>query len=326
MADTKEFPTIKKLFSQSWQLFKKSVLKLFVLSLITIGVTLLVFIVWGLILAVVFGVKMSGGFDAANFLQPAWLIGGLVWLLSLVISMMVIGLTSRAASLWIVNNPQGTSLKTVIKKGFSRIVPLWLTGLMTAFLFFIPSMFLLVFPVMLVSLFLVFIEQEVVLAGKKGLAAVKASVKMISQNFWDIFGRLLLIFVLNMIVSALTNYSPLMFGQDDSRYAGLIMATMPLRMVINVCLGWFGFCYLIALYKQAVEATDFNKKASMTWLWVITILGWLAIVGLGYGGYHLAQTAMKNSQNRLKQMNQDLDQLKQLEQQLEDEEVFFKTS
>ena len=105
--------------------------------------------------------------------------------------------------------------------------------------------------------------------------AIHMSASMVSQNFWGIFGRMVLLFLLSILVQ-------LIIGQiGESEVIGSL--GFILIMALSVGVSWFTTFYVYSLYKHARAAYDESKKSSITWMWVVAIIGWIFIV-LSFGG------------------------------------------
>jgi len=282
MAGKKEFPSIKKLFTQSWQKLKKSLLKLFILNLVA-GLSIAVV---SLLIVLIFGLGL-GVFNQFNInkiiSQPANLILALLGLFILIAVNIVILVVAQASSMLIVVKPKNNPVKKLIKQAFGLVWPVFATGLISL-IFFFPSFFLMIIPAVVIGVLFMFSHQEVVISGKKGLSALKGSMNIIKQNFWEVIGRILLLAGLNILVSALFNFYPALFARNSETYPMLLMSIWPIRFLLNMFVRWFSFCYTIVLYQQAKKQTDFDKEQKMIGVWLVSVLGWLLVFALAFFG------------------------------------------
>jgi hypothetical protein len=289
---TSSMPLIKDLFSQSWEAFVKSILNLFLISIISLVVSLLVLLVAGLgIGALVFASglidSVSGfNFEAFSSVQPIWWLLGGIWLVLLVLASIIIQLTVKVASiLVVVKYQEQPSLGKTIKASFGLILPLFLTNFLVSLLTF-GGFFVLVLPAILLGFLFMFQSFEVVLAGKKYLKAVKASLQITSQHFGEILVRILVYLIAYFLIIL---FIPGLISKINPE-AGV--AFQFLTVIINFLLGFFGLAYSVSLYKQAKEITDFERKVSFGWVWLVSILGWLIFGLLIFFGVRVWQSGV----------------------------------
>lgn len=284
-------PTIKELFKESWSAFTKSILNLFLLSIISL-ITCLIFIiifsgivvVWLMKLGVfkAFSSLQQGDFSILNSLiKPQTLIAGGIILLIFILLMTIISYVIKIAMVMVVAKYQEQlSLGSIIKKSFGYIVPLFLVGLLTGLLS-LGGFFVFIIPVFFFCFFFMFVSYEVILANKKWLNALRGSVQIVSQHFGEILVRMVLYLLLYI---ALVVFIPNLIRKiEPTTY--LIISIY--SIFTNVLIGFFGFAFSITLYKQVKKATDENKSTSLAWIWIIAILGWLLMVLYIYGSVKL---------------------------------------
>ena len=269
------FPSIKSLLDETWEVFKKSILNLFLLVLVNIAL-LIAFVLAILVLSLIFGFGIGVFSSLKNFdpsalssISPILLIGiALLFLVVFVLFLLASSALSIASITIVAEYKNRPSIGEVIRRSFSRVIPLALTSLLL-FFFYIGGLFALFLPVILFYFFFMFAPFEVILNNKKNLKAIKSSVQIVSQNFGEILVRILLyIFGYLFIIIFIPNLIKLIEPQT-----GQILEVITL--FFGSLIGWFGLAYSITLYKHAKKATNPEKSFNFTWVWLTTAAGWL---------------------------------------------------
>jgi hypothetical protein len=291
----KSLPPIKELFSQSWHLMLKNALNLLLLSIISFFVGLGIFIISFLIgMVMVFAAGVSTSLvkpDVANLLSklPAWLwvgAGGLI--IVFIIVVLIVTVIMQVAQIMLVAEKETEiNLGRIFKNGFGLVMPLITTGIIVSF-FNLGSLFLFIIPALFVGFFLSFTQYEVILDGKRGMAAVRSSARIVSQHFGEILIRLILYFLVYIILLV---FVPNLIRKIEPE-TGIILSLF--MVIINILAGWYGVVFSVNLYKQAKAATDETKKASIAWMVVIAVLGWLIFTAVGFFGFRYAVDAFKS--------------------------------
>lgn len=276
MAAEKMFPSIKTLFADSWQAMTKSLLNVFILSLISFGMGLVIMLA-GVIATVGFGALAAVTQEGKNwetFLANPKIIaslgiGGLIFFLSCIFAMTVFSIASVYA---VANWQKKPRLGECLGQGFKLFFPLLAVSILIGFISF-GGWWLFMIPGILMMLFFMFSRMEVILAGKRFLEALKGSIRIVSQNFGEVFGRMLLFTVGGFILSY------------------IIGRTLPfLSLFCNLFFSWFATAYIVVLYQQAKAATDEKQEAKLGWIWITSILGWLIFALFCVGMVKLAKT------------------------------------
>lgn len=187
------------------------------------------------------------------------------------IAMAVVGSIAGVAMLLAVAKAEEKpSLGSLLSSGVKLFAPLLLTSLIVGFLT-IGGMFLLVIPGLLISIYLSFASYEVIIGGKKYLEAMKGSVAIIQQNIGELVVRYLIVIGIAIGISLVEGILRGIFRDVAvlSSLVGLI------SMVVQAGLGIFIINYMYLLYNEGRAHTDFTRPASMTWMWIVSIIGWL---------------------------------------------------
>ena len=267
-----KLPSIKQLIVESWQLLTKKALKLLFLGLLSTAVYFALFI-GGILLIFGFGAMNMSSFSnpevMTEVLSKPGFIGTTVSIVVIwIISLIAIGTALQAGMLILLKDPtEDASVISYFKKGFSYIVPLIVVSAMT-FLLVFGSVFVFVIPALIISIFLMFTMYSVVLDNKKGMEAIKMSIGVVSQNFGAVMGRIVILWLLSFVVQMLIGAVP-----NEEPSAALFFVLISL--VSSFAVSWFGLAYIFKLYEHARAAYDDKKPTSMTWMWIISILGWI---------------------------------------------------
>lgn len=273
----KSLPSIKVLFSDSWNIFTRSILNLLVFSLIGIAAYIVIFIV-GFILALIFGVGTNvfqgGGLSP---LSGAGLL--LIIFLSLIflIALIVVGFVVQIGLVLIVGNyPQKLAIGDVIKRSLSLILPFIVVSLLVSIII-VGGLFVLIVPYLVFAFLLVFAIYEVILNNTKGVKVLRRSVMIVVRHFGPLLIRILILIGINI---GFTIIPSLISGIDKS--VGVLVSVI--WIVVSILLGWFSLVFMVTLYKQAKEGLDTDTTSYMKWLWIVSAIGWvigvLIIVGL----------------------------------------------
>jgi len=273
MAEKKDFPSIQKLFQDAWGLFKKtwvSYLKLLGLSIAFVFLGALI----GVIIALPISfIGISSHFQLFRHLTPfniSILVLLAAWTIIYLLSIIAMGVSVSIVSIYILQGKKAASIIDLIKQSKRFFWPYFLTTLLTALLVLGGSM-LLVIPGLLIGFFLCFVGYEVVIDEKSGVTALKRSYVMIRSHFWEVLGRLILlevgIIIVMSVLQRLATGDPLL---------GLV------QFLFSLFVSWFARSYIFLLYKEVHAKTTFPDKASLLWIWIVAVIGWVVILLLTF--------------------------------------------
>jgi len=267
-----QLPSIKQLIIESWQLLTKKALKLLFLGLLSSAVYFALFIV-GILIIVGFGAMNMSSFsspeDMLDVLSTPGFLGTTISIVVIwIVALIVVGTALQAGMLILLKDPtEDASVISYFKKGFSYIIPLLVTSAITALLVF-GSLFVFIIPALIVGLFLMYTMYTVVLDNKKGMEAIKMSIGVVSQNFGAVIGRVIILWLLSFAVQMLIGALP---SEEPAAALFFVLITL----VSSFAISWFGLAYIFKLYEHAKAAYDDKKPTSMTWMWIVSILGWI---------------------------------------------------
>lgn len=304
-----KLPSIKQLIVESWQLLTKKALKLLFLGLLSTAVYFAL-IIGGILLIFGFGAMNMSSFSNPEVMtevlsKPGFVGTSVTIFVIWIIALIAVGTALQAGMLILLKDPtEDASVISYFKKGFSYIVPLIVVSAITFVLIF-GSLFVFIIPSMIISLFLMFTMYAVVLDNKKGMEAIKMSVGVVSQNFGAVVGRVIILWLFSFAVQMLIGALP---NEEPSAAIFFILITL----VSSFAVSWFGLAYIFKLYEHARAVFDPSKKVSMTWMWIISILGW--IIGVMIIAGVVSAIGNKDFQNTIQEAVQ-----KEMEAEFNDE-------
>lgn len=268
------FMPVGELIKASWERTKLSWKNLLVIFLLIYAVSFALMFVLGLLL--LGGGAMSMLQSGANFSEMlAQSVGTLLPFASVLfviyaVAMMILGSVAGVAMiLAVARAEEKPKIGELMSTGLKLFVPLFLTSLIVTFLV-IGGIFLLVIPGIIIAVFMSFVSYEVILGKKKYLAAMESSASLIGQNFGALFVRYLVILGIAIGISLIEGILRGILG--DSALSGLVGLV---SFVVQIAFSIFTISYSYMLYKEATAAADKNKPASMTWMWIVSIIGWV---------------------------------------------------
>ncbi|MBI2600646.1 hypothetical protein HYW42_01720 [Candidatus Daviesbacteria bacterium] len=281
----KSLPAIQTLFKDSWKLFAKKLLNLFIVNIIGLAGFVFLAIVAAVIL-LISGVGIgvfSSAFQSGNF-NPATF-SGMIPLFSIILILLLIGFTVMTifvviGSILILDYPDNAkvSFREIFKTSLKFMLPLILIGLLSS-LIVLGGVFLFIIPGIVIGFLFSFYYFELILGGKKGLDSIRSSVSLIKSNFWPLALRFFIIWVISILIISVLNDFPV------------------LQFIANILFGWFSLCYIFTAYKQT-KATAPNQQAKLLIPVLVSLAGWILIFILGFlGTRYLPQISPKPQQN-----------------------------
>jgi len=276
---TKSIPSVSMFFKETWSLYKKVAVPFIFLSLIQIVIAIVVISglgLGGVLIGLALGpggsfsfLQNSGQMNADQMTPFISSIAASVGIFSLVVLVAIINLGSAfQASLIILTAKKGkVGVGEALNHGFKYIVPVLIVSAIMSFLVF-GGLFLFLIPGIVMGILMSFAAFEVVLEDRKPLAAIKASISMVSQNFWSVVGRILLIWLATMLLYIVLSIVTSIFSEAT---ASLIV------MAFNIALTPLSLVSLTVLY-QHTKSASVEKPVSMVWMWIVAVIG--AMIGL----------------------------------------------
>lgn len=271
-------PSIKTLFKESWEVFTKSILWLFLWNVLSIVVSV---VFTGITLALSFGsiiTVLISNYSATNpqwYLQALrsfnpWLIG--FALLLFVLGSIIIASVFQIGMVLIVDKFGGQiSFREIIRKSLGLIIPLSLVGLLV-FLLSFGALFVFVLPGFVIWFFLLFASYEVIIGDHRWVDALRRSTAIVTAHFGEILIRWLAIIGVYILLAI---FIPNLIMQIEP---GTGIVVMIFSFLTNVLIGWYVLVYGVVLYKQARSAVPPERKANVLWMVIVAVLGWVIAV------------------------------------------------
>jgi hypothetical protein len=275
-------PSLQVLAKDSWELFKKTwvaYLKLVGLAIAYVFLALLI----GLLLSlpITFGV-IGSHFNIFSHLTPfdiSALVLLILWFIFFFLSIIAIDVILPIVGIFILQGKKTSPIFALIKQAKPYFWPYFLTVFLTG-LFVFGGIPLLLIPGLLIGFFFCFVAYEVVIDNQKYLTALKRSYFMVKNNFWEVLGRLIVLEVATIIVSSVLRR----LSHGDG-LLGLV------NFLFAIFASWYARAYLYLLFKELRAKTTFPQQISITWIWVVSAIGWaiiiLLLVGLASGLAHI---------------------------------------
>lgn len=281
---TKTLPSVSTLFEQSWVIFKKTALRLFVLHLIVgLGffVLLIVFIIFG-VFSGIGGAALFGG-KGTNFSAAVpFLISGGAFLLLFLIAGIILGSFLHIGSILIIDQyTTPPSFSQIMSRTTQLILPGALIGLVAGLLT-VGGFFVLFIPGIVFIFFFTFDYLELILNNKRGLSPLRRSVYIVKSHGWEILGRILLLWIISILIYGVFS----VFGNMKA----LQPLVTILSIIVRVSFSWYSLAYTVTLYKQARESVDAHKESSLKPFVIIAAVGWLLLVLLIFGAINLIKS------------------------------------
>ncbi len=295
---TKSFPPISQLLTDSFTLFKKSFLSLFILTIISwVAIGVLVFVViLGLIPVGIFGFMQANSHTALNAVsavQPMTLILGSLLFFLLAVGIVLISSVMEVAYIVVLDGREdGFAFGDIFKKSIRLIIPAGIVLLCVSFIA-TGGFFLFVLPGMFFSILLSFGLYEVIVEGKRGNDALRRSIGIISAHFWGIVARIVCLWLITMGVMYL---APLFLTQVFPKAQWLIGS---ISYLINIFFAWYALSYSITLYKQAKITVPQEKQGSVKWLYLTAVVGWIFSIVIGVSFVYMATQFISSAKNQL---------------------------
>lgn len=279
-------PSIQELFSESWLAFKHTALRVFLLYIITFGVSFAIII--GLL--IIGGSTLLAGGALQNFdwtqMIPLLFGGGFVLAIVAIVAFIIVGTFMQVGLvLSIYNYKNMPTFGEIYKKNFKLIIPLLLLGIVTGFLI-LGSFFLFILPAIVFSLFFTFAPAALVTKNLSFLQALRRSIYLVKHNFWEVIARLVIWTAITIIATMVLSYA------ENAGSESLAAIAAILNFFLSIFLSWFGAVYGIILYKQVDAATPQEKYSPVRWFTIVAIAGWAIAVLIGIAVGNLVATGV----------------------------------
>lgn len=302
-------PAIAQLLSDSFALFKKSFLSLFIFTVISwVAIVLLVFVVFaGLIPVGIFGFMQANSHTAlstVSAVQPITIVAGAILFFLLILGIVLISAIMQISFVLVLDGKSDAfAFGAILKKSVRLVIPV---GFVLLYVSFITTgaFFLFVLPGILFSILLSFSLYEVILEEKRGNEALRRSIGIVSSHFWGIILRAICLWLITLAVVYL---APLILVQVFPKQQLVIGS---ISYFINSFFAWYSLSYNITLYKQALASIPPTKVSSVKWFYLIAVVGWIFSIVIGISLVYMVTQFISSAKNQLFLQQQIEEQLK----------------
>ncbi len=267
----KTLPPIKSLFTESYQLLRRTIAPFLVFNIIVFVVTVVaVIMMFAGLFMLGFGALISG---ALTDNLPTFGASALLTITFFVVLIAILSSIAQIGSTIILYEGK-TDAKPVdtIKRSAKYILPLIGAGIISFFIV-IGGMFLFIVPGIIFSVLLTLSYYAVVAENKGPVAALKRSFYLTTANFSAFFLRVLALwgflfltnFVLGMILTGL--------AEASQAFEAMVIANI-VHTVIQVLSSWFALAYTITLFKHLKNIYGEGEK-SISIISIISAIGWI---------------------------------------------------
>lgn len=297
-------PSVKILLEESWEVFSKSLLNIFILEIILIVGGLLILGV-ALLASLPFGAytfimnSMEKGFDPASIASLGVII--FIVIIAAIIWLIFATVVQIATIMIVAEYKSPPSFKLALKRGLKLVVPLSLSSIITSFIV-LGGFFLFIIPGILLSFLLSFSSYEIILNNQKVMNSLRRSMKLVLANFGPIALRIVLIIIFSIILSIPG------FIIQEMKMPTLNIIYSILSFIVNLLFGWFTVAYAVTLYRHASKGFENSEGSRLRWPIIISIIGWImsVIFFIGMAGlvyYFMSQkpasTSTKTESNQV---------------------------
>lgn len=248
--------------------------KLLVLSVVLLGLSFVIGLAFGGALA---GPLLGARKELTTLLLGSVLLSSAVFVLLMVVLGIIYSISMMLA---VAEVKENHSFGLLISKSFKLFLPVFLTALIVFFLVY-GGFVLLLIPGIVIAVLASFSVYEVVFGNGKYLQAIKHSATIVSQNFWELVKRVLVIIGIAIVLGISNGILSGVLGKNMVAQGALSL----LWMAVQVVLSWFTIAYYYEIYLDARKITDLDKKKSITWMWIVAAIGWvIGIIVLSFTG------------------------------------------
>lgn len=268
--DASGFSTISDLLKSCWTTFEQVWLKLLLIHLI-LSVVSGFFLIFFTILTGVFSFSLVAGMiggEVSSTLIWSLAITILIW----IVSSIVITLVTYVVRILVISssNHVTTSIMQIFNQGLALVPKIFIVNVIIWFLAVGGSMVFVV-PGMIIAFLLSFANWEIVVGGTGVRQSLSNSVAIVTQNFSKLAMRWL-VAVGIWVISILT--------------VGLISLIIPPAILVTpvllTAITWYLLVYWTKVYLQAKNVTNFDKPQSMSWMYLISGVGWILMIIIFY--------------------------------------------
>lgn len=217
------------------------------------------------------------------------LLGGSISVVIFILLVVLLTILGLSMLLAIMQSDKKISIGTLFSQALKLIIPSFLTGCIVQFLT-LGGMFFFFIPGLIIAILTGFAGLEVASGSSRYFEAIRKSVQLVSQNFGELFARILVLFLGVLIISWLPGAMLSMGNGNPS--ANLLLVIV--NLILQAVLGWFSMAFIYELYLEAKKVTDFKKKTTTVWMYIVGTLGWIMMIFIGFTLWHVIRDRIEN--------------------------------
>lgn len=188
-----------------------------------------------------------------------------------------------------VNSGKKIHINDLYKNAFKKFWSILFVALITG-LVFLASTSLFLIPVVIASVYLVFVMYTLVLENKKGYDALVSSFNYVRGNWWKVFGRVVCLSVISMsfmafvlfafigiytMMSGSTDFLYVLSGDSDSSFR--LIYNLVVKIIISGLITPITTLYIYQIYKylknNSTVSSGEEKKTARYWFVGLSIAG-----------------------------------------------------
>jgi tetratricopeptide (TPR) repeat protein len=186
------------------------------------------------------------------------------------------------------------TIGSCLTQGFKHFIPVATVGFVVT-LAVIGSSFLLIIPAIVISVLFMFYSYEIILGGKTWFKSLGGSMQIVSQHFGGIILRYFIfwagvyglyylpIYIIELIVKSINDN-----GSGAATIVLFIIAI--LKFFANILLAYYSMVLSYTVYLHAKNSTDATKESKTTWIWIVSLIGWILALVIGFQVSRIMQT------------------------------------
>lgn len=155
-----------------------------------------------------------------------------------------------AASLVLVMKPVGVSLKEVLKETWKNYWNYLIIGVLVSIFVSLGFVFLII-PGLILSIYLSFSLYVCADEKKKGMEAIKRSWNLVKGNWWQVFGRMLMLIILTIIIAIGINA----FGENYSGPFFDLLGSF-IILLVQAFGSFFSMIYMYLIYLDLKKSKE----------------------------------------------------------------------
>lgn len=222
-----------------------------------------------------------------------YVVAGVIGVMSFVIGLALMVLAATAAT-HAVTNTESTSFKVSWRWALSNFWSIAWVGLLGGMVILGGSLFF-ILPGMVVGLYTMLYIYTYIHDGARGMDALVSSTRLIYGNFWAVFGRLAVIWLLTVLVMFIVDVAAtVLAGLVGYAHMYAAIAVITVGEIIGLFLQFAITIFILKVLSDIymslrVRATAFESGVKTTSRTIYTVLGWIGVILLVGGSVFAGQ-------------------------------------